>query len=194
MNENLSSEELIILSDADFLKSKKAITGKIEDQLKEIYTTLKGSIKNWKIDPHVLNTNGKISKGENYQDLPYFVLDYPRIFGEDTFSIRTIILWGRYIGLYFIVSGKYLDYVNIEKLLNAEKSVLISVKDSPWEHLITDENYKPLTDFNQEIVDTLIKKNGFLKIALKLNLNEIPDLKDRVLSFSKLLTLFTKLK
>ena len=49
---------------------------------------------------------GKISKGDSYLDLPYFVLDYPRLFSkEDVFAYRVMVRWGHEISFTFHLGG-----------------------------------------------------------------------------------------
>ena len=50
----------------------------------------------------------KISRGENYNGLPYVILDYPRHFTkEDIFAIRTMFLWGNDFSITLHLKGRY---------------------------------------------------------------------------------------
>ena len=59
--------------------------------------------------PEVIKTSTpKISKGENYKDLPYVMLDYPRCFQkEKTIAIRTFFWWGNFFSINLQLSGEY---------------------------------------------------------------------------------------
>lgn len=105
----LSQKELEQVYDAEWILSKNRIMEKID--------VLFGSIVNeWKLDfvtqQEILDSSAfkqpKISKGEQYHQLPWMAADYPREFkGEDVLLVRCLFWWGHYFALVVHVEGMY---------------------------------------------------------------------------------------
>src|SRR5258708_37260851 len=113
-NNELSPEELKLISDADFFRRKNEITHKIEGSLavlgENISDILQMHVKN--IPSGILKIAPKISQGERYLELPWLILDYPRIFSEeDIFAFRSMFWWGKHFSFTIHLSGKYLEPV-----------------------------------------------------------------------------------
>ena len=54
----------------------------------------------------IVQSTPKIAKGENYLQLPYVLLDYPRCFDkENIFAIRTMFWWGNFFSITLHLSG-----------------------------------------------------------------------------------------
>ncbi|MBS1607118.1 MAG: hypothetical protein JST42_30995 [Bacteroidetes bacterium] len=91
----------------------------------------------------------KISKGENYQGLPYVMLDYPRLFGrEDVLAIRTFFWWGHAFSVTLHLKGEYLSrYLPLLRdgwVTLAEAGFCIGISDDEWRHEHVEENYRPI--------------------------------------------------
>ena len=64
--------------------------------------------RGFNLPEEVLIQSPKISRGENYNGLPYVMLDYPRCFGkEDVFAMRTMFWWGNFFSITWHLKGKY---------------------------------------------------------------------------------------
>lgn len=102
----------------------------------------------------------KISRGENYQGLPYVMLDYPRIFGkEDIFAIRSFFWWGKGFSIHLHLQGKYVEqYRDAVLETGAKNGWLISQHSSPWDHDFDQDGY---VQINKE----KLPAHGFLKIG-----------------------------
>lgn len=105
----LSQKELEQVSDAEWILSKNRIIEKIE----VLFGTLAHS---WQEDMKYRQEKilvdsfkqPKISKGEQYQQMPWLVLDYPREFKkEDVFSVRCLFWWGHHFSVIIHVEGDY---------------------------------------------------------------------------------------
>ena len=73
---------------------------------------VKAEIKKKKlVFPHAVDAlNGKIFRGENYRQLPYLVLDYPKHFSkESVLAFRTMLWWGNFFSCTLHLQGKALD-------------------------------------------------------------------------------------
>ena len=181
----LSADELAFLSETAFFDKKRNII----DGIIDLFGDLEGSIhekvtKFSSVLPEAtLNKRGKISRGENYQGLPYVILDYPSVFTkEGIFAFRTLMWWGNPFTFTFHISGSYLHTFR-KKLIdcfsrNDNAELLVCINGNQFEHHLGVTNYRNLNEFlaNNGNISELIKTNGFLKITQALPLIQIDKL------------------
>jgi len=167
-----TDHELKYLADREFLLTKKSIQTKVY----QLFNSLVENIKD-KSDvlPLQLLSNPNFSRGENYKDLPYFVLDYPNHFSRsDIFTIRSIVRWGYEFSFHLLVSGKFKDTLSLEAIINNQLNlpIWICINDSPWEHYFEASNYKLISSISETEIECIIKKD-FRKIALSFDLDKL---------------------
>ena len=177
----LTEKELLILQDRDFLLTKATVLKKINELLGKTQEELKGCIENsnFSFPDGTDLLNGKISKGENYKNLPYMVLDYPALFTTKTvFAYRTMFWWGNFFSATFHLEGIALNYyrnsiiINLDKLL--KKDVYIGVGVTPWQYHYEDDNYIRLNETHSDFITNC----EFLKLSKKIELikwNDVPE-------------------
>lgn len=173
----LSEEELLLMSNSDWLLRKHTIIQKVISLFGDINTRQQSLLLSNKIDSELMQIPPKIYKGEQYQQLPYVMLDYPRIFKpEGDFAIRCLFWWGHFFSISIQLSGKYKK--NYEQYLISQFSLLeqssyhVCIHATPWEHHFTPDNMLPLRDINQMSFENIIQENTFLKISKKIPLHE----------------------
>ena len=139
--------------------------------------------------------SGKISKGENYRNFPYLVLDYPATFSkEDIFAFRTMFWWGSFFSFTIHLQGRFLEQyrqhfsANIEKL--ASHDTFICVNSSPWEYHYEADNYKLLHPSDHD----LMNRHPFLKISKRIELRQWENLPKEASDFLKFLLEIIDLK
>src|SRR5215467_1521280 len=111
----LSTFEMNLLNNSEWILTKNLIVRKAQRLLEEVQENIWQHVKNKSIDlPHeVISISPKISKGENYNGLPWLMLDYPRYFEkEKVFAIRTMFWWGHFFSTTLHLSGEYKDKYN----------------------------------------------------------------------------------
>ncbi len=176
--EKLDTKELTYISDQDFLTTKFVITQKIIRLLVEAENLLKSEIQKSHLEfpDHFIQKTGKISKGENYRNLPYVVLDYPRYFRQDeVFAFRTMFWWGNYFSSTLHVQGEWLEKYKrniINNLTNEADETLICINQSPWEYHDKNDNYQLVKELTFEELSTLVSRHPFLKLSKNLNLSD----------------------
>ena len=144
-----SPQEINCFQDKDFLLTKVRVIKKVTLLLSDIQQGIKGFLKGQELDfPKGTDLNdGKISKGERYQDLPYVILDFPKlIHRERVFALRTMFWWGNELSCTLHLQGEVWEGFrevfkqNYSKLLNQE--VYFCVGENPWEYHFESDNYK----------------------------------------------------
>lgn len=186
---NLTKKEISLIKDTDFLLTKSEIIKKLESIFKETESSIREQLCDISFNfPNTLNiTSGKISKGENYNGLPYLVLDYPALFKEnDIFAFRTMFWWGKFFSSTLHLQHKSLDYFR-EKLTSAidklsANKIFISVGETPWQYHYQQDNYQKCIVSHADH----IKNCSFLKLSRKFSLDEyqkVPQLSTEFFRF-----------
>jgi len=178
------------MEDSSLLLTKAAIMKKVDQLLKQTLELLTAEVKNgpdmfWS---DIVNQPGKISRGENYQLLPYQVLDYPAHFDQtNIFTLRTMFYWGNFFSATLHLQGNCLDQfrdklqANFGCLLNQD--IYIAVGASPWHYHYSKDNYLQLQPEHMDLID-----NGkFVKLSKKIPLSDYLQLPQFTLDYFHLI-------
>ncbi len=166
-NVSLSAFEQQLVNDPAWILTKNRIIEKVYllfGSLSEQYRQT-SFIQN--LPAAVTATAPKISKGENYEGLPYVMLDYPRCFGkEDVFAVRTFFWWGHYFSITLQLKGLYLQQY-LPALLSNEKKlqendVWMNVGNEEWQHHFRSNNMLLLKEHSETLQDKEVLKLAFL--------------------------------
>lgn len=180
----LSDKELSLVQNTDWILTKHRIIQNVfelfsfhAEQIKLIMQDLPG------LGDELKTSIPKIAKGEQYRQLPYVIMDYPKLFGkEDIFALRTMFWWGNFFSITLHLAGTYKACVNVEKLFNntlLKEQLFICVNDNQWQHHFDESNYLPLSKFTIQQIELMKREKHFLKLSLKYNLekwNKMPAL------------------
>jgi hypothetical protein len=106
----LSPKELELVNNAGWILTKNAIIQKVYLMFGGLSEAYRAAIEK---DAHITiedigPRSPKISKGEQYEGLPWVMLDYPRNFsGQDAFGIRSFFWWGNFCSITLQLSGRF---------------------------------------------------------------------------------------
>ncbi len=176
-NVNLSEKERLLVMNTDFILTKKAVIDKVYALLGEMSESYKEHLLSLAshLPEEVLAVSPKISRGEQYQGLPYVILDYPRLFkGEDTFAVRTFFWWGNFFSITLHLSGRYKNMcyqkLSGHRTMLAQKGWYICVNSDPWHHHFEEDNYIKIDGITNW--EDILGRQSFIKIANKIPLQE----------------------
>ena len=185
----LSDEEQQLVNNCDWILTKRLIIDKVVQLLGDLSVIQKTVIENEKnrMPLAVIRSTPKISKGENYRQLPYVLLDYPRCFdGENTFAIRTLFWWGNFFSMTLQLSGTYKllleEQICNHKNLLDQNQFYVCIHESPWHHYFENDNYIAVKQLAQKEMEEIIGQKHFIKLAVKIPLEqwkEIPGLLEK---------------
>lgn len=182
---HLSAEEWALVQNEHILLTKNAI-------IQKVYLLFGGvaeELRPWyeKDDlafPSILKAGPKISKGENYEGLPYVMLDYPRAFGkEDCLAVRTFFWWGHYFTVTLHLKGIYQQ--QLARRLENNAAVLaannfrISLYGDEWNHDLGTSHWQDLPSAG--ISATSILEAPFCKLSAKVPFDEWKESYTRLL-------------
>lgn len=181
-NVKLSPSEFELVTNAHFILTKNRIVAKVYHLFGELATAYSDEIKSKNILPdEVLIASPKISKGENYEGLPWVMLDYPRCFTkEDAFAVRCFFWWGNFCSISLQLKGIYKQRFKGDGFMQKAEGMRLMEEDewflccntNEWQHHFREDNYKPLSLFSPEEMHAL----PFIKLAKKIPLQEWDNL------------------
>ena len=185
----LSDEEQQLVNNSGWILSKRVIIDKIHQLLGDVsgkQKTIIQSEKDW-LPAAVILSEAKISKGENYLQLPFLMLDYPRCFdAKNIFAVRTMFWWGNFFSITIHLSGSYKLMYQENLIANFDKLkqgiFYLCIHESQWHHHFEEDNYKAVDKLTRQETETIIRQKQFIKLAVKFPLhqwNEIPVLLEK---------------
>ncbi|MEI6264712.1 MAG: hypothetical protein WCP74_06390 [Sphingobacteriia bacterium] len=197
----LSPKELELVNNADWILTKNLIIQKVYDLFGQVAATYQQDVARFtEFNASTTFTIApKISRGEQYQQLPYVMLDFPRFFTEqDVFAIRSFFWWGNHCSIHLVLKGAYLAkygpsidryFSLLGKYANETKDWYIGVGTDPWQHHFDPSNYIPIANWNGDSVTQL----PFLKLAKKIPLQEWDDIDQFfVVHFNRILSILSE--
>jgi hypothetical protein len=181
----LSDKELSLVTNAGWILTKQVITGKVYEMFAGSIPVIRSLILNDQVvlPAAVKASVPKIYKGENYLQLPYVMLDYPRCFNrENIFAVRTMFWWANFFSITLHISGEYV--YTVKKNLAKKKELLgngffVAVNENQWEHHFEANNFLLYQQLDAVQQIKLFEQNDFIKLALKFDLaqwNNMPAL------------------
>jgi hypothetical protein len=181
-----SEEEMNAVTDIRFFFVKHEVTRKIMELFGSLEKELAMRISDYPFlmkKELQIREKGKTFRGENYRQLPYVLLDFPRVFTTTTvFSFRSMFWWGNEFSFTLHLQGQALDNFreNIRREIQSLKSqgFYFGVNDTPWEYTFDKKNYRPLDELiyqDLEGLRNLISTKHFLKLSRKLELNKYKE-------------------
>jgi len=183
-----------MMADTGWILTKHIITGKVYGLLGQWCERVKQlleSEKEW-LPEAVINAEPRIYKGENYRQLPYVLLDHPRLFrGEDAFAVRTMFWWGHFFSLTLQLGGiykkMYEDRLLSRSALLHKDTFYLGMGADPWQHHFEPGNYKPVHELSGEEMGHEIRNKHFIKLAVKFPLEAWDTLPERLEQSLKIL-------
>jgi len=166
----LSPDELSLFSNPDIWIQKERIFTKVETLLLKVRDELLShQAQSTPFPSPYVDASPRLTRGDNYQQMPYRVLDYPRFFDKaDMLVFRTVILWGYPIGMHFILSGKARTRfrASIEKeLARPQTPFYVSLHETPWYWEFPHADWAEPAAMSIPAMKREIDKRDFLKIS-----------------------------
>ena len=198
MNEakiRLSQKEMELVINAEFILTKNGILEKVKDLLASLQVQQQHYLQSQsgKLADNILQSSPKISKGENYNGLPYLILDFPRIFSPaGIYAIRTMFWWGNFFSITLHLSKEYKNQHEYKLVATfkslQEKGFYCCINEDEWEHHFQETNYKPLATLGNNDFENILRQKEFIKLANKIPLQQWDDAEEILLtSFKELI-------
>lgn len=187
----LSQKEMEVVTNTDLILTKNAIIEKAKELLRVVQDKQETWLKTEKkIFFQALESSPKISKGENYNGLPYLILDFPRLFEqENIFAVRTMFWWGNFFSITLHVKGTYKKMFE-EKLVQAhdllaDEGFYFCINGHQWAHDFETKNYILLAALTKNDFEKNCRDKEFIKLAKKISLAEWHNAPDKLFNYFK---------
>ena len=172
---HLSKLETELIKNKEWILTKNSIINKVYKLFGELNEIYKQIAQEPFLPEFYKNAGGKISKGENYEGLPYVMLDYPALFSrENIFAIRTMFWWGNFFSITLHISGEKFklkgDFFKLFAFLR-ENNFFVCVNEKEWYHSFELSNYVMAKELDPGKLEQISNKN-FFKISKNLELNK----------------------
>ncbi len=165
----LTKHELDFISDPIYMQMKQKL-------IRNFYDAMHG-MGSWLMAKYYPNSklNFKVTRGENYLDMPYVVLDTPQLSTQYMENhLRIMLWWGHYISLQYFIG---VDETTVTKLKQ--------LKHLPYKVLTTDNLFNnKLDDLDFVETSALNEKhftfNKLTKICYRVELSELENLEQHI--------------
>lgn len=187
----LSAEEAALMMNADMILTKNRILEKVKSLLFQIQEDQQDHLSNKSFLPIAVQAiPPKISKGENYNGLPYLVLDHPRFFDkENMYAIRTMFWWGNFFSTTLLLSGEYKMLLQQQFINNYDAlkraGYYICINADPWQHHFEEGNFVEIASLNKMEWEASIRSHPFLKLSKQIPLTQWENVRENVLEIFK---------
>jgi hypothetical protein len=174
-NVKLSNAEMELINNSSIILTKNQIIEKVYQLFGKLSESFTHLALQHHLPENIISISPKISRGENYEGLPWVMLDYPRYFrSKDFFAIRTFFWWGNFISITLQIKGRCkIDFEKLNSNLIANEWFLC-INENEWEHHFREDNYVPLSTFSITTISTL----PFIKLATKIPLSKWDDIEN----------------
>jgi hypothetical protein len=177
-NLHLSKIEFEILSEPSWHLHKHATLQKILALLHRIGNSLQ-SIQH----PSQLAVSNqyKISKGENFELMPYQVLDFPQIADANfPFLLRTVVWWGHHISIQFFFNKEFFSPSTLFAIMQKTSGYRMLTGNNLWQQNSLHADFVEIPD-NKKIMEKLIAQLSHLKISRTISFGEIERLEEEII-------------
>ena len=168
----LTKHELDFISDPIYMQMKQNLIRNFFDGMHGV-----GAWLMQKYYPNITR-KFKVTRGENYIDMPYIVLDVPQLSQENlTGTLRIMFWWGHYISLQYFtrVDADYLIKLNTLK----HKPYLLSIAENLFNNKLDDDEFMPIN--NLKLDDATLPCIG--KVCYKIDLSELGNIEPHIIQF-----------
>ncbi len=173
----LSNEELQLVTNTGWILTKRTIIDKAGELLGAHAAFAQEHLTHISLPDAAKNSSPKIARGENYMQLPWVMLDYPRLFDkENIFAVRTFFWWGHFFSNTLHLGGSYKKQFE-EKIIGnidllQQQQLWICINTNEWQHHFEEDNYKATTTLTKEVIKKEIQEKAFVKLAYKFPLQQ----------------------
>ncbi|MGG9960669.1 hypothetical protein [Ferruginibacter sp. SUN106] len=175
----LSSGEMQLVTNTEWILTKRIIIGKVNLFFGAVAVAMQDIVEAEReyLPAAAIMSAPKIAKGENYGQLPYVLLDYPRCFEkENIFAIRTMFWWGNFFSCTLHLSGSYKTMFKQALIKNStalqQNNLYLCISNNEWEHHFEPDNYVAANTIDIGEINKILSQQHFIKVAAKFSLHQ----------------------
>jgi len=168
----LTDDETVLLTDAQFFRKKAAITTKIRTMLEATHGALQHELAGLSlvVPPDFDSNLHQLVKGEHLEDFPYQYLDCPKHFsGANKFTFRTLVWWGHHVTCALLLEGSEMGRYKRQLLGRfhqlAGRDLELSLAPSLWEWRCGEGYTLPITHDRKAQIAAVVAERSFMKVV-----------------------------
>lgn len=179
----LNTHDFDFLSETDIFQAKRRIFRHFAHDWPALAETWRNNtLESGDTLPAAFTSRPRVAKGENYHELPYFLMDYPSVFHrEDIFAMRWMCWWGKYFSASIILSGQSLaKYGNaLVQQKEALHSFQFCLHKDPWENRRLPKYFQPFTKVDSEQIEKCQHEHQFIRLTHFYPLSEAWEIQEK---------------
>lgn len=182
-NFSFTPEEATLMADASWIYTKNRVITKVMQLFGNLQEVLAAHPATAAFPfPEQCEAQGaKISKGEQYKELPWVILDYPRYFSRDAiFAFRTMFWWGHYFSCTLHLAGTIKEQYHTALIAAypelAAAGFRVYEQEDPWEHDFENGNYRAIATIDVEDWKKTVSRYDFIKLAKPFALQSLGEI------------------
>ncbi len=169
----LSEEEKVLVSDPAVILTKNRILEKVDlllGSLSELQVKRAKELAH-RLPGAFFQQAPKISRGQQYRQMPWLMLDFPRCFeSAETLAIRQFFWWGHLFSSSLLATGALKDQV-CAGAWRTIPGIYACVHASPWEHHFEADNFRLAANLTDAEFQAICQKE-FIKLAFMLPITD----------------------
>ena len=169
---HFNKQETDLMFSREIFPLKRQINEKIFILFEQIKQGLKDSpIHRNFIFPEQTDTDaGKISQGENHNQFPWVMLDFPKLFQKNRiFSYRTLFWYGNGFSNSLLIGGECCDKYGEHLIKNKEalhgKEIYFSFAGDPWNHEVKANESALIETISNQQIEQHLQTNNYFKLS-----------------------------
>jgi hypothetical protein len=184
----LTKTEFDFLSREDYPKIKQQVIQKLCQHFDSLGVLMQESISstNETVMMELHQAQFKTTRGENYQQLPYVVLDYPKIKNtEFVLLFRTMCWWGNYFSLNVFLRTSSFSTKHLAEVLQHRtfEKVKLYTGDDLWQQDLNHKDFIKITALKKTALINQLNKKPYIKLSIKVPLKKWDGLDKKAIEF-----------
>lgn len=175
----LSAIEMELVQNSSWILTKRGIIDKVYQIFGWLATDFEVNLRRNKdqLPNEILTIAPKISKGENYHELPYVVLDFPRLYDkENSVAVRNFFWWGNYFSSHLYLKGIYKEQWQTKIIecypFLSSNEYYVCINNTEWDFRFEQNNFKAVRDLQQDELKSIVESHPFIKLARFISLEK----------------------
>ena len=168
----LTKHELDFISDPQWMSLKQKLVRNISDSMH--------GLGQWILKEYYpgTNQNHKVTRGENYQDMPYIVLDTPQLKATELAGkLRIMFWWGHYISVQLFLDAHTVRQFGLAQISSSRYCILTA--DNLFNNDLDSIDFAYLDQPGIK----LSPEQQITKVCMKIGLDEMADIEKHIRIF-----------
>src|SRR4030095_12152471 len=108
--DSFTEKDLVAMHETELFRLKYLLIDKVVVHFSHLSPKVREVMERHHLPAEIAKARVRIFRGDNYQFLPYAVMDYPALYArENSFAYRTMFWWGNFFSFTLYLHGTYME-------------------------------------------------------------------------------------